>query len=188
MAGCFGLAEDHCHVRVPPHRFVENRSRLDSFWLSRQGALVKGAETEVQVGPVGYRLAARGLNLLVNGVPIGLDETDWNLRWFVCACGRRCRFLYLPELACRRCCKLDWSSRHQHCSVPGLARLKWLRQRIGADPKPFTPIPRRQRHHLRYNRIVDDIRTLEAQLVGHLTELNRVLERRIRVRKAKGEW
>jgi hypothetical protein len=32
---------------------------------------------------------------------------------FVCpTCSRWVVHLYVPEIACRRCCKLDWSSRH----------------------------------------------------------------------------
>ena len=81
---------------------------------------------------------------LVNGIAIRLDETEWNLRWFLCpSCRRRCRFVYLPDLACRRCCGLDWSSRHRSRTVPGLHRIRWLRQKIGADPRPFSSLPKR---------------------------------------------
>jgi hypothetical protein len=66
--------------------------------------------------------------------------------------------------------------------MPGLHRIRKLRQRIGVDERPFTPIPKRQRRHLRYHRIVDEIRELEAKLVGHLGEINRMLDRRARLR------
>jgi hypothetical protein len=66
--------------------------------------------------------------------------------------------------------------------------LRQLRQRIGVDPRPFAPLPRRQRHHLRYNRIAEEIRALEIKLVGHLSDIDRTLDRRIRSRKAKGKW
>jgi hypothetical protein len=68
------------------------------------------------------------------------------------------------------------------------ARIRKLRLRIGADPRPFGPLPRRQRHHLRFHRIVDEIRQLEQQLVGYLRSINRDLRRRIRVRLTRGEW
>jgi hypothetical protein len=139
----------------------------------------------VKVSPAGreYQLARRGPDILVNGIPIGLVETDWNRVWFRCPnCSQRCRHLYLPELACRKCCKLDYASRHTHRSVPGLHRIRWLRRLIGVDERPFTLLPRRQRHHLRYNRLVEEIRVLEAKLVGHLGEINRTLERRVRRR------
>ena len=73
-------------------------------------------------------------------------------------------------------------------SVPNLARLKWLRRRIAVSEQPFSPLPRRQRHHLRYHRIVAEIRRLERGLVDYLGSINRDLDRRIRVRKAKGKW
>jgi hypothetical protein len=102
--------------------------------------------------------------------------------WFECPrCRVRCRHLYLRQLACRRCSRLDYASRHLHRSVPGLNRLLYLRRKLGLDPKPFSPIPPRPRHHTRYRRIADEIRALEAGLVGHLqTDINDVLARRIR--------
>jgi len=62
------------------------------------------------------------------------------------------------------------------------------RRRIGVDERPFSPLPRRQRRHLRYHRIADEIRLLESRLVSHLDGINRDLQRRIRVRKSKGKW
>jgi hypothetical protein len=55
-----------------------------------------------------------------------------------------------------------------------------LRRKIGADPRPFAPLPERPRRHTRFHRIAAEIRVLEFGLVGHLGEINRVLERRIR--------
>jgi hypothetical protein len=49
-------------------------------------------------------------------------------------------------------------------------------------------LPRRPRSPTRFHRTAEEIGTLEHGLVGHLGEINRTLERRIRVRKAKGEW
>jgi hypothetical protein len=101
--------------------------------------------------------------------------------WLECRlCHCRCRHIYLHQLACRKCCRLDYSSRHKHRSVPGLNRLRYLRRKLGLDPKPFSPIPPRPRTHLRYHRIADEIHALEERLVGHLGEINRVLERRVR--------
>jgi hypothetical protein len=55
-----------------------------------------------------------------------------------------------------------------------------LRQRIEINQKDDAPLPERPRWHTRYNRIADEIRALEFGLVGHLGEINRVLERRVR--------
>jgi hypothetical protein len=88
--------------------------------------------------PLGYPLAMRGPGILVGG-------THVLLRWdepmpgvgrpgFECpVCRRRCRHLYLRQLACRRCCGLDYSSRHTHRSVPGLHRVLYLHRKIGAS-------------------------------------------------------
>jgi hypothetical protein len=71
---------------------------------------------------------------------------------------------------------------------PGLWQIRQLRQRIGADPRPFSPLPKRPRSHTRYHRIVDEIRALERGLVGYLGSINQTLQQCIRVRKLKGEW
>jgi hypothetical protein len=145
----------------------------------------------VTIAPIarGYQLSRQGANLLVDGIRISVIWTDWAVPWFLCpACGQRCKHLYLGELLCRTCCHLDYACRHQHRSVPGLYRIKQLRRRLGVDERPFSPLPRRQRRHLRYHRIADEIRLLESRLVSHLAGINRDLQRRIRVRKSKGKW
>jgi hypothetical protein len=136
-----------------------------------------------------HRLAARTVDILVNGNRVPVDWDVQGRPWFLCpACGRRRQHLYLDELVCRRCAGLDYSSRHLHRTVPGLHRIRRLRRKIGVDQRPFAPLPRRQRHHLRYHRIVAEITALECGLVEHLGSINRDLDRRIRVRKAKGKW
>ena len=49
---------------------------------------------------------------------------------------------------------------------------------IGIDPHPFAPIPKRQRHHKRYHRIVARILLEERALLGHLQTVTHDLERR----------
>ncbi len=107
--------------------------------------------------------------------------------WFFCPkCGRRCRHIYLAQMACRICAKLDYTCRHRNRSIPGYNRLLRLRRKIGASPQPFTPIAPRPKTHLRYNRIATEIGELEARLIGHLrADINDVLEHRIKVRKIK---
>ena len=64
MPGCFGLLDGYHASYFPRHLLVEHRAaRLDSFELNRNGVLLDRAETEVRVGPVGYRLATRRPNL-----------------------------------------------------------------------------------------------------------------------------
>jgi hypothetical protein len=65
--------------------------------------------------------------------------------------------------------------------IPNYHRLMRLRRKIGADPRPFTPITPRPLRCNRYWRIVREIRQLEAGLVGHIREdVADVLERRQR--------
>ena len=44
-------------------------------------------------------------------------------------------------------------------------------ERCSTDQSRNGPLPRRQLHHLRYNRIADQIRALKARLVGHLRDI-----------------
>ena len=53
---------------------------------------------------------------------------------------------------------------------------------IGIDPHPFAPIPKRKRHHTRYQRIVARILLEERALLGDLRTVTRDLERRARLR------
>jgi hypothetical protein len=95
--------------------------------------------------------------------------------WFQCQCGRRCRFLYAPEWRCRYCSGLTYLSQHQ---TGGPVRVAYLRRRAGLDPRPFTPIPKKQRRHLRYHRLVAQIEAAEAQLIARFASISRDLERR----------
>jgi hypothetical protein len=94
----------------------------------------------------------------------------------------------LTSLLCRRCADLDYISRHLHRSTPGVHQVVRLRRKIGADQRPFAPLPERPEHHVRFHRIVARIRNEEAGLVEHLGSIVHDLDRRIRVRKAKGKW
>lgn len=54
---------------------------------------------------------------------------------------------------------------------------------IGVDQRPFAPLPRRPRRHVRLHRIAAKISALEGGLVGHLTisGINQDCERRARL-------
>jgi hypothetical protein len=72
------------------------------------------------------------------------------------------------------------ASRHRDRSVPGLHRARWLRRRIGADPRLFTRIAPKPLQARRYWRLAREIRELEARLAEHLAHsVVDVLERRL---------
>ena len=173
---------------------VEANPRLDVWMLLQCGGLAEGATTRLQWGEKGCQLARQTPDIWIDGarVPVVWDEpmAGAGRPWFECpACGRRCRYVYLRDvIACRTCHRLDYASRHLHRTVAGLHRIRRLRRKIGVDQRPFAPLPRRQRHHLHYHRIVAEITRLERGLVNYLGSINRDLDRRIRVRKAKGSW
>jgi len=125
-----------------PIRLIENRSRVDVWALQQCGALMDGATTELWAGLRGYQLATHAPNLWIGETRVLVIWDEQGRTWFECpACGRRCKHLYFDELTCRICLRLDYSSRHLHRTVPGIHRIRQLRQRIGADPRPFAPLP-----------------------------------------------
>jgi len=152
MVGCFGLRDDPHLSHFPGDRLVEANPRVEIWELHRSGALVDGAITELWWGDhMGRRLAARTPDLLFGGtrVPVIWDEPMEGVGrpWFECPlCKRRCKHLYFRQLACRRCCRLDYSSRHLRRQIPGVGRVERLRRRLGdCDVRPFAPLPERQR-------------------------------------------
>jgi hypothetical protein len=97
-----------------------------------------------------------------NPIPIVWDEPMPGVGrpWLECPrCGKRRRHIFLDEFACRKCLRLDYASRHLHRQTPGVHQVARLRRKIGADPRPFAPLP--EHRHTRYNRIADEIRALE---------------------------
>src|SRR5215813_9291164 len=192
MVGCFGLCDDHCHTRVPLDRLIESRARIDATMLNRIGGLVDGAVTELRWGDRGYQLATHSPNLWINGNRVLVVWTDWALPWFECPrCGRRCRHIFLDELACRICLRLDYASRHLHRQTPGVHRVMRLRRKLGGcDVRPFAPLPPRRRGRIGayHEKLVAMIREEEAKLLSHLQTVTRDLDRRIRIRKARGKW
>jgi hypothetical protein len=122
------------------------------------------------------------------GVPVLRDELA--RVWLGCPVySRRCKHLYIGRddeghvLACRGSLRPDYTSRHLHRSLPSVHRITRWRRQLGIDLHPFAPIPKRQRHHLRYYRTVAKILLEEEVLRGHLNKIANDLERRARVRK-----
>jgi hypothetical protein len=112
--------------------------------------------------------------------------------WFECPlCKRRARHLYLRNpIACRRCHGLRYLAENLQ-QTPGVGRVERLRRKLGGcDTRPFAPLPARRpgRSRARHKELVALIRAEEVKLVEQLGGIVRDLERRIRVRKAKGEW
>jgi hypothetical protein len=171
MVACFGSTQGgYPHERLPPERLAENCPRLDCFALYRQGILAGGG---LRAGH-----SAQLLKLRPHGghfAPL-----------LVCPqCDCNCYKLYAvaDRWACRKCHRLDYASRHTYRSVPGYHRIAWLRRRLGAEPQPFAPLPKLSVCATRKRKIADEIRALEARLVGHLrTDINDVLARRIKRR------
>jgi len=197
MVGCFGLCDDHHHTRVPHDLIVEANPRLDVWMLLQCGGLAENATTRLQWGEKTYLLARRTPDMWIDGtrVPVTWDEPMPGVGrpWFECpACGRRCRHVYLREaIACRRCHRLRPAVRHLRRQMPGVGRVERLRRKLGGcDVRPFAPLPARRRGCSRayHDKLVAMIHAEEAKLLGHLSCVVHDLDRRIRVRKAKGKW
>lgn len=206
----FGL-HDGCGVgneRVPPERLIENRARLDVWQLHQAGALIAGTIllktpdgtiTQLTIrdadhGQEGYEGPIRVPEFYGGQarVEVAWEEPMpgcWQPWWCCPRCARRCRDIFLPEHACRKCLHLDYSSRHKNRSVPGIQRVQRWRRQLQLDPRPFSPLPARPARHIRFHRLAAMIRAEEARMLEHLQTVNRDLERRIVIRsKATGQW
>src|SRR5262245_35748315 len=128
MVGSFGLLDDP-RPRFPADRLVENRPRLDAAKLHRLGAFTEGAVTWLQSeeDEKPYPLARQTPDILIGEVRVPVVWDIPAAPWFLCPrCRRRCRHLYLGEIACRICLRLEHSSRHLHRTVPGVHRVaRW---------------------------------------------------------------
>lgn len=197
MPGAFGLHDDH-HTRVPYSLMVEVNLRLDIWMVLQCGGLVEGAVTSLQCGDRGYQLTRRTPDILIDGTCITIvwDEPMPGVGrpWFECpVCGQRCRHVYFRDtIACRRCHCLRHAVRHLRRQMPGVGRVERLRRRLGnCDAQPFAPLPPRirpGRSRAYHEKLVAMIHAQEAELIGYLQTVTRDLERRIRVRKARGKW
>ena len=195
----FGLFEDHHHTRVPHDLIVEANPRLDVWMLLQCGGLAENATTQLQWGEKGCLVARRTPNIEIHGTRIAIiwDEPMPGVcrPWFQCptpTCARRCRYLFLRnKIACARCHRLQNASRHLRRQTPGVSRVERLRRKLGGcDTRPFAPLPPRRQGRSRayHEKLVAAIYAEEANLIGHLGSMVHDLQRRIRVRKAKGKW
>jgi hypothetical protein len=198
MVGCFGLCDDNHPSHFPLDHLVENVPRVDIWTMLLQcGGLVEGTVTVLAWGQKGCQLARRTPDIWVGGtrIPVLWDEPMPGVGrpWFECpTCGQRCRHVYLRDtIACRRCHRLDYASRHLRRQTPGVGRVERLRRKLGGcDVRPFAPLPARRRGRSRayHDKLVAMIQAEEAKLIGHLGSVVHDLKRRIRIRKAKHQW
>jgi len=186
MVAVFGLGERPQDDLVPPASLVEMNARVCVFQLRREGLLTVGIEVTIGGGDGhgGYHLAVHEAGKVeIDSQRIQLAAHPMcNASVFVCpACGRDCYRLHCVNgtWACRRCHRLDYWCRHRNRTIPGLARIRYLRRRINADPQPFSPLPRKSLRARKHLRICKEIRALEQALVEHAREdVAAVLERR----------
>jgi hypothetical protein len=182
----FGRTERPQDDLVPAASLVENNPRCDVHELARQGLLVVGTRATVGDGEErgGYRLAIPEPGILeIDSQPLRLG---WHralpLRTFVCpTCNRDCYRLHRvsERWACRKCHRLDYSSRHRHRSIPGFNRAIYLRRRLGVDPQPFAPIAPQPLRRRRWWKLLLELRAIDGRLVEHLRQdVRAVLERR----------
>jgi hypothetical protein len=176
--GAFGLADDVSHDRVPPERLTSAHPVADVHLLVGEG-IIRSDQTEIEL-PVpedGGRVGSQW-----QGQKVGVSwHRSLPLRVWICDCGhdRYKLFFVHGRWACIDCHSLTWASRHRDLTIPRVNRLRWLRQRIGADPTPFTPLPSKPLRARRHWRLCREIRQLEQALIEHgRRDVAAVLERR----------
>jgi hypothetical protein len=186
MAGRFGLAGSH-NDSVSAERLLETYPCLDVFELYQAGGLVEGTEIEIRTVDGGHHTARhKAEKFHIDDQVISISShRSLSLPVFVCPLCSTDRYkLHLigGVWACRDCQKrrhrVDYASRHTQYSVPGWHRCCWLRKRIGADPRPFTPLPAMSLRHHRLRRLAREIRALEKALIAHGENVAGVLENR----------
>jgi hypothetical protein len=126
---------------------------------------------------------------LVGAVVVEVEGTGAGPFFHCPVCSRRTRHLYLCEpISCRRCAKLDYSSRHgeDRAARGGPARIARLRRSIGWPEYPFAPAPPRPpRARWRYDAVVARIEAEETKLAGAFAGLAEALEARLRTWRAQ---
>jgi hypothetical protein len=186
MSGRFGLLGHPHDDLVATEKLVEANPVVDIFRLYREGLLSPGASGMVDTGTGGCRPArhkAEISELEIDGQSLRIGwHSHLPLPTFICgACGRTCyRAHQVGGLwACRLCHRLTYLSRHRNRTIPGLNRVRYLRRRLGADPRPFTPLPVKPLHARKHWKLASEIRALERALLHHARrDVVEVLERR----------
>ena len=131
---------------------VEEFRRIDLAHLDRCGRFTSVTPMD-GVTAISYVVAGKRLNATV---PLRYSQTMFGGRrpWFACpGCNRGCRILYIvPQLRCRRCCRLLYQSQRISRVQSRLWRADAIREHIGArlgqhfeDGEDFPPRPKRMR-------------------------------------------
>jgi hypothetical protein len=179
MVAVFGSNREPARRARP---LVGDCPSLSVFELRKAGLLALGAQWAVELGTTPTQIATRTPGILKLGdqaIPIRSHRTV-PAEVFGCPkCDRDCYVLHFinGEWRCRTC-PPALGYRCRHLKVRGLARLIWLRKRVGA-PQLFAPIAPKRRQARRYWRLAREIRAIEERLVGHLRfDVGDVLEKR----------
>jgi hypothetical protein len=116
---------------------------------------------------------------------IRIDRLDGTLggsyALWICECGERRRDLYLKgRWACRKCHRIDYTSRHDAWSPP-MRRAMKLRARLGGELQPFgalPPRPKRWPQRRLYDRLLPRLLAAEAAALGALNVLTAAADAR----------
>ena len=145
---------------------VDRQRPCNVHRLAASGDLPRGAASVV------VAIGGSTQTLRIAHVPcvLGSDFALWR-----CECGQRRRHLYFVKgrFVCRGCGNVAYASRHVNWG-PAFRQVTELRKRLGADPRPFTPLPPRPKRypqHARYDRLVARIAAAEALALSTLGKL-----------------
>jgi hypothetical protein len=178
MVAVFGLGEpQHDHL-VPSAKLVETNPVIDVFRLRRESLLIPGVEAEVQTGHGGCRLASlEPGKISIDGQPIRVSShRSLPLPVFVSpvpACSRDCYRLHRVDglWRCRFCSgPLTYSSRSRFRTIEGYSRAIYLRRRLHADLRLFTPIAPKPLRCRKYWLLALELREVESRIIGHLRD------------------
>jgi hypothetical protein len=187
----------HSHV-WSDFEFVESHPRLSVGALHRAGALWPGSETEwtwanglkVRVRTTHGQIFLTGDRdqiILIDWVPI--LKSRFARPRLLCGCGRGAYFMhdkggFLHDkgglFACRYCCRYDYRSRHRQRFSPAFRHIARLRRKLGADPRPLSPLPppRQRMSRARYARLAAALARAETIAYGDLGRLLADLDQR----------
>jgi hypothetical protein len=203
----------HAHMLRHAYGYALANAGHDALHAIKRGTVqrllaiggLRGEGVEVAANRPGCPHATRQVNICRIGAGVTIDGVRVALAWetpmpgvdrcwFECpSCGRRCRHVYLrAAVACRRCFRLDYASRHLRRQTPAVGRVESLRRRLGdCEANPFAPLPtrvRRGRSRACHDNLVAMIHDTETELLEHLGGVVHDLKRRIRIRKARHRW
>jgi hypothetical protein len=157
--------------------------------------LLVDCTARIQAGKQGFgartpsRASLPSLDLQIGATTFHQVRTGRGWLW-KCGCGREVLHIYCPpnrEPGCRHCLGLKYACRHVGRGLPEAQRIRKLREKLGAEPRPFAELPARRRwqHRVTRLRLLKRLAELEEKLAARFAGMTRDLERRARVRKLK---